>query len=48
MLDRGTELVICDNCWAGAFGYRQRIHHQVVPCDDPTVIPNPLLRQLKG
>jgi len=46
MHDNGNELVICDNCWAGAFGYKQRIMHQQVPCDDPTVIPNPLLRGL--
>jgi hypothetical protein len=46
MADNGSELIICDNCWHGAFGSATFIHGQAVPCSDPNEIPNPLLRAL--
>jgi len=45
MADNGSELVICDNCWPGAMGHAHFVHGQAVPCADPTVVPNLLLRQ---
>lgn len=44
MADNGSELVICDNCWPGAAGDCHVMHGILVPCADPTVVPNLLLR----
>jgi hypothetical protein len=44
MADNGSELVCCDNCWQGAFGAKTLMHGVMTPCEDPTEIPNILLR----
>lgn len=45
MSDNGSELVICDDCWPGAYGYLSVTMGQLIPTPDPNVIPNPLLRR---
>jgi hypothetical protein len=46
MCDTGTELKICDNCWEGAFGAKTLMSGVLTPCDDPSEVPNPLLRPM--
>lgn len=45
MADDGSEPPICDSCWSGANGHAVFLMGQVVPCSDPDVITNPLLRR---
>lgn len=44
MADDGTDPPICDACWSGANGFQVFLMGHAVPCSDPNVVPNPLLR----
>lgn len=44
MADDGTDPPICDSCWSGANGFTIFLMGQAVPCADPSIVPNLLLR----